>query len=98
MTSSIMTFKHGSIGLAHTSNRVKMPTTTIKEIARLLPRALRIAYNSATAIKDTIEYVDKVCEDQEEADQLYFFPPSFEPTKTSSNRKRGKSNSSSSEA
>lgn len=54
MTNTIMTFKHGSIGLIYNSNRIKMPTT-IKEISRLLPRALKIAYNSARAIKDTVQ-------------------------------------------
>jgi hypothetical protein len=95
MTSTIMTFKHGSIGLIYSSNRIKMPTT-IKEISRLLPRALKIAYNSARAIKDTIRYLDTACEDdQERIEEQLYFPPSFEPVTKNSSSKKRKSNDSS---
>lgn len=45
MTSSVMTFRHGSVGVVYTSKRMKM--TTIKEVPRFLPCALRLAYNAA---------------------------------------------------
>ncbi|EIE78817.1 hypothetical protein RO3G_03522 [Rhizopus delemar RA 99-880] len=95
MTNTIMTFKHGSIGLIYNSNRIKMPTT-IKQISRLLPRALKIAYNSARAIKDTIRYLDTACEDdQERTEEQLYFPPSFETVmKTSSSKKRKPNHSS----
>ena len=81
-----MTFKHGSIGLIYTSSRMKM-ATTIKEVPRFFPPVLRLTYNSAQTIKGTLQHLDRICEDEED-DSGSYFPPSFEPVKMSSKKRK----------
>lgn len=86
---SVMTFRYNTVALVYTTSRTKMPTL-LREIPRLLPKALQHCYNASKITKSTLEYLNSVLDEDVEEKDITFLP-SYEPAVDSANKKRKKS-------